>query len=94
MTDVFYPIRDQVVVKRDAAEKQTPGGIVLPEAAKKSPRRGTVVAVGPGNEEKPQVKVGDKIVFAPYSGVEIDQNGEVFLIMPEKDILSVVKEKK
>lgn len=42
------PIADRIVVKRDAAESATPGGIVIPEMAKDKPQYGTVIAVGHG----------------------------------------------
>ena len=41
------PLDDRIVVKADDAEETTAGGIVLPDAAKEKPQRGTVVAVGP-----------------------------------------------
>lgn len=42
------PLADKVMIKRLEAEDVTKGGIVLPEAAKEKPRRGTVMAIGNG----------------------------------------------
>ena len=40
------PIGDRVIVKREAAEGKTAGGIILPDSAKNKPQKGTVLAVG------------------------------------------------
>ena len=42
------PLDDRVVVEPLEAEETTAGGIVLPDAAKEKPQRGTILAVGPG----------------------------------------------
>jgi len=36
----FRPLHDRVVVKRIEAEEKTKGGIIIPDTARKSPRRG------------------------------------------------------
>ena len=90
------PLGDKVVVKRSEAEETTSGGIVLPEAAKEKPKRGTIMAVGNGSvldsgERKAlQVTVGDEVLFTSYAGTEIKVNGEEYLLMDESDILAVV----
>jgi len=35
----FRPLHDRVVVKRIEAEEKTKGGIIIPDTARKSPRR-------------------------------------------------------
>ena len=68
------PLHDRVVIRRSEEESKTAGGIVLPGSAAEKPNRGEVVAVGTGrildNGEVRAlaVKVGDKVVFGPYSG--------------------------
>jgi len=42
------PLGDRVFVKVSAAEEQTAGGIILPDAAKEKPQVGEITAVGPG----------------------------------------------
>ena len=60
------------------------------------PQKGTIVALGAGkysdNGEliKPEVKVGNKVLYGKYSGNEISINGVEYLIMRESDILAVV----
>jgi len=93
------PLHDRIVVRRDASEEKTAGGVILPETAKKKPQRGTVLAVGPGKLDKKtgarlpmQLKVGDAVLFTSWAGDEVKQpvkEGDV-LIMHEEDVLAVI----
>ncbi len=90
------PLVGRVVIKATEAEETTKSGIVLTSAAKEKPQISEVIAVGPagvlnGNEIKPEVKVGDKVVTAKYSGTEIKIDGEEFVIINADDILAVIE---
>ncbi len=91
------PLQDRVIVKRIAEEEKTKGGIIIPDTAKEKPQQGKIIAVGKGkmNDEGKvnplDVKVGDKILFAKYSGSEVKLDGEEHLIMREEDILGVLE---
>jgi chaperonin GroES len=95
-TMAFRPLHDRVLVKRVEAEEKTAGGIIIPDSAKEKPAEGEVIAVGEGayNEDgdriKPDVKVGDKILFGKWSGTEVKLDGEDLLIMKESDILGII----
>ena len=90
------PLADRVVVKKLDAEDKTAGGIVLPDTAKEKPQQGEVLAVGSGRMDDKgvrqplEVKVGDKVLFAKYSGTEVKFEGTEYLILAEKDILAVI----
>ncbi|MFN3871978.1 MAG: co-chaperone GroES [Ignavibacterium sp.] len=90
------PLADRVVVKPAEAEEKTAGGIILPDTAKEKPIEGTVVAVGPGKTSddgkliKPEVKVGDRVLYGKYSGTEVTIDGEEYLIMRESDIFGIL----
>ncbi len=91
------PLQNRVVVKRDASDEKSPGGIIIPDNAKQPLTRGTVVAVGPGKFEgdrrvEPDVKTGDRILFGKYSGTEVKLDGEELLIMPEDDVYGVIED--
>ena len=92
----FRPLHDRVVVQRIDAEAKTKGGIIIPDTAKEKPQEGKIVAVGPGGRDeagqliKPDVKVGDRILFGKWSGTEVKINGEDLLIMKESDIMGVI----
>ena len=91
------PLHDRVIVRRMEEERTSPGGIVLPDAAKEKPVQGEVLAVGNGKllesgDLRPlDVKVGDKILFGKYSGTEVRVDGEDLLVMREEDIMGVLE---
>lgn len=90
------PLADRVVVKAAAAESTTKSGIIIPDTAKEKPQRGEVVAVGAGKTAdngtvvKPEVQVGDQVLYGKWTGTEITIDGEDYLIMQEKDIFAVL----
>jgi chaperonin GroES len=87
----------RVIVEPIEQEEMTPGGIILPETAKEKPQEGKVLAAGPGERNEKgeripmELKVGDKVLFAKYSGTDIKMDGKKLLIMRESDILAVVE---
>ena len=91
------PLQDRVIVKRIAEEEKTKGGIIIPDTAKEKPQQGKIIAVGKGkvNDDGKlmplDVKVGDKVLFAKYSGSEVKLDDEEHLIMREEDILGVLE---
>ncbi|GAB4423189.1 MAG: co-chaperone GroES [Anaerolineales bacterium] len=91
------PLGDRVVVEPIEQDEVTPGGIVLPETAKEKPQQGTVLAVGPGSRDedgdyiKMDVSVGDKVLYAKYSGTEFKVDGKKLLILRESDLLAIVE---
>jgi chaperonin GroES len=90
------PLHDRLVVKREAEERKSPGGIVIPDTATEKPVFGKVIAVGKGKilesgEVRPlDLKIGDKILFGKYSGTEVKVNGEELVVMREEDVMGVV----
>ncbi len=91
------PLGSRVVIEPIEQEDITAGGIVLPETAKEKPQQGNVLAVGPGDRDEDgkriamDVAVGDKVLYAKYSGTEIKVDGKKLLILRESDILAIVK---
>jgi chaperonin GroES len=92
------PLGNRVLVLRSKAQS-TKGGILLPDTAQEKPKEGKVLAVGPGKvdesgvREQLTVKVGDLVLFSPYSGTEVKNNGndnEELLILSEDDILGIL----
>jgi chaperonin GroES len=82
--------------RRWLAEPQvtTAGGIILPENAKEKPQQAKVLAVGlgklldNGTRSKPDVAVGETILFGKYSGTELTVDGVDVIILRESDILA------
>jgi chaperonin GroES len=90
------PLADRVIVAPAAAEEKTKSGIIIPDTAKEKPQRGEIVAVGEGKVSeqgelvKPQLQVGDQVLYGKYAGTEITVDGQYYLIMRESDIFAVV----
>ena len=88
----IQPIADRVLVQADPAEEKSKGGIIIPDTAKETPQKGTVLAVGKGSKKNPMtVKVGDVVLYGKYSGTEITVEGEEVLFMKESDIFGIIK---
>ena len=86
------PLGTRVVIKRIEAEEKTASGIVLPGSAQEKPQMAEVLAVGPGPEdEKMELKVGDKVIFSQYAGTDVKYGGEEVSIMNQRDILAIVE---
>jgi chaperonin GroES len=91
------PLNDRVLVVRVEEEKQTAGGIIIPDTAKEKPMEGKVVAAGPGKLDKNgkrvpmELKKGDRVLFSKYGGTEIKIDGVENLFMREDDILGVIE---
>lgn len=92
----FKPLGARVLVEPVEQEEVTAGGIVLPETAKEKPQQGKVLAAGPGDRNdkgervEMDVKTGDLVLFAKYSGTEVKMGGKKLLILRESDILGIV----
>ncbi len=90
------PIFDRVVLLPKEAESKTAGGIFLPAASLEKSQIGKVVAVGEGglvdgNQVEMQVKVGQEVLYAKYSGTEFDFEGKKYVIVKQNDILAILE---
>ena len=92
----FEPLADRILVKRIAEEEKSPGGIIIPDAAKEKPAEGKIVSVGAGKKlddgkvRALDVKAGDHVLFGKYSGTEIKLEGVEHVILREDDLLGIV----
>jgi len=94
---MLKPIGDKVIVKANAEEEKSAGGIILPDRAKEKPSEGTVIAVGPGRilengtRKVLAVKEGDTVIYSKYGGTEVKLKGEEYIILDEDAIYAVVE---
>jgi chaperonin GroES len=90
------PLADRVIVKPIEEHEQKKGGIIIPDTAKEKPMQGDIVAVGSGKVSNDgriiplEVKKGDRILFAKYSGTEVEIDEQKLLVMRESDIYAIV----
>ena len=91
------PLGGRVIVEPIEQDDMTAGGLYLPETAKEKPQEGKILAAGPGERDEDgdriamDVKVGDKVLYAKYSGTEVKVDGKKLLILRESDILAIVE---
>src|SRR5271156_5132186 len=94
------PLYDRILVKRTEEKEQVKGGIIIPDSAKEKPQRGYVIAAGKGKRMESgqlvplDVRDGEQILFAKYSGSEGKIDGAEFLTMREDEVLGIVDETK
>jgi len=97
MAWTLKPMGDRVVVKPKGREETTKSGLVLPDTASERPQQGEVISVGPGrtldngSRVALDVKQGDTVLFAKYSGTEFKLEDEDLLILSERDVLAVIE---
>lgn len=86
---IIKPLGERILIKQTEQEEVTKSGIVLPEtASKEKPIIGEVLAVGSKVEE---VKAGDKVIFEKYSGTEVKDGEESYLILEKDNVLAIVE---
>lgn len=94
---MIKPLGERIVIKVVEETEQTTGGIFIPDSAKEKPQKGDVVAVGlgkmndKGEREPMDVKVGDTILYAKYSGTDVKVDGTEYKILSIKDALAVIE---
>jgi len=94
------PLHDRILIKRIDEKETVKGGIIIPDSAKEKPQEAEVIAVGKGKKTEDgkvipiDVKVGDRILFAKYSGTEIKVDDHEYLIIREDEVLGVLESAK
>ena len=92
----LMPLYDKILIKPVIESDVSEGGILLPDSRQRErPQLGTVLAVGAGFYEygtfvTPTVKIGNKVMYGRYAGIEIEIDGDDCVVMPEKEILLIV----
>ena len=96
MARTFEPLGDGVLLKPIDKEEVTASGLVLPDTAKEKPQEGEVIAVGPGrlgedgNRVAMEVEKGDVVLYRKYSGTEVKEGEDEYLIVRESDIVAKI----
>jgi chaperonin GroES len=83
------PLGYRILVRPLEQESRTASGLLLPETAQEKPQTGEIVAVG--DEEDIKLAIGDKVLFAKYSGTEFKHNVVDYILFEESDVLARIK---
>jgi chaperonin GroES len=93
----LIPLADKIVIKPVVQDEVLASGIVIPDTAKEKPQQGEIVAAGPGRLDDDgkripmDLKVGDRVLYAKYSGQEIKIEREEYIVLSERDVLCKVQ---
>jgi len=79
------PLNTVVLLRPEKVEEKTESGFIMPESQDKPVLVGVIEGVGKNCDE--DLKVGQKVAYAKYTGSEI---GELYLIN-ETDILGIIE---
>jgi chaperonin GroES len=96
MASKLVPLSDKLVLKPVVQEEVLSSGIVIPDTAKEKPNEGEVIAVGPGRRDEDgkivpmEIAIGDRVLYAKYTGQEIKVENEEYIVLRESDILCKV----
>jgi chaperonin GroES len=81
---------DRLIVRvPENGERKSSGGLLIPATALPAPRRlqwADVAIVGP---DVRVAKAGDRVLFLPSSGLEVELEGEDLVLLRERDIQAV-----
>ncbi|MEX0749870.1 MAG: co-chaperone GroES [Dehalococcoidia bacterium] len=93
----LMPLHDRIVIRPVVQEEVLASGIVIPDTAKEKPQQGEVVAAGPGRLDDNgkriamDVKIGDRVLYAKYTGQEVKVDREELIVIAEKDVLAKIQ---
>ena len=93
---MLRPLQDKVVLAIKKEEEVTRGGIILSSNSKTKSQIATVIAVGPGDisngiRKIMEVREKDTVVIEKGVGIEIEYEGESYVVVGQKEILAVIK---
>lgn len=83
---MLKPLHDYVLLEKEKVEKTTSSGIILTSGKEKS-KLATVKAIGSG-VEKPEYKVGDRVLYREYAGTNMKVDDEEFIVIKDEDIIA------
>ncbi|WP_137814058.1 GroES family chaperonin [Gandjariella thermophila] len=87
-------LHDRVMlrVSPEEGERRSSGGIVIPATAQVARRLAWGDVVGAGTSVR-HVKVGDRVLFNPEDPLEVEVQGQAYLVMRERDLHAVATER-
>lgn len=78
-----------VVHLPDEGERQSRSGLLIPATAAQAPRRCVWAQIAFAGPDVRTAKPGDRVLFLPQVGLEVELEGEDYLLLRERDIQAV-----
>ncbi len=94
MAKKLEPLGSRILLEPVEVQEKRKSGLVLPDVAKEVPQEGKVIAVGPGRMTDSgkriptQLKPGDHVVFARFSGTEYKDDAKSLFLIDDSQILA------
>lgn len=86
------PLGQRILVEIHEPETKTTSGIIIPDSAKEKQQKANVLAVSKelSDDEKNEIKVGDTVLFAKYSGTSINVDTNEYLMLDMENVLAII----
>lgn len=86
------PLGERLVLKKLQFEEKTASGILMPAAAKERPDYAEITEISDSLKEKNIFQVGDKVIYAQYSGTNVKDGDDEYIVVKEEDVLAIVED--
>lgn len=91
----------RALVRRLDPEKQTKGGLLIPDSGQKKSRVARVLLVGPGRFSERLDRIlpfparpGDTVLIGQHAGVEVQFDGETYVLVTDDEVFAVIERAK
>jgi len=85
------PFGNQVIIQPEKETEKTASGLFRPANSENESMKGTVVAVGPGEEEALPFTVGTKVLFRKqYAATEFEMDNQTYLVLRKDDLIGEI----
>ncbi len=81
------PLGERVLIEQIEAETKTASGLIIPDSAQEKPLQAKVVAIG---EEVKVLKTGDTVLYAKFTGTELNIDNKNYIMLEVSDILATL----
>ena len=81
------PLGERVLIEQIEAETKTASGLIIPDSAQEKPLQAKVIAIG---EAVKVLKTGDTILYAKFTGTELNIDNKNYIMLELSDILATL----
>jgi chaperonin GroES len=98
MRKILKAKNDRVIIKPVDMSEKMYGNIIVPDLGSERPEIGEVISVGPGRTSEfggwidVSSRVGDLVLVPKIGTIRVEFEGEEYYIVPDKEILAIIKE--
>lgn len=85
---MLKPLSNRLVLQQVKEEEKKAGGLLLTSSSKVNDNMATVVAVA---DDVKTVKVGDVVVFEPFSALTITDDGIDYTVVKLEQVVAIVE---